>query len=162
MKRHNPDSICGAVNIVKMALTVEGAAQAIGKSTALIYKFSDASAVPNIHQCVSLDIAYEQQTGLPGPIMRAAKFKIAEAQAIQTEAYCLNENVLKLAEELGAFAREIRTAWADKRITPAEQAELLIGLFRIETVAHITRENVNALAEQSAPSKSPQYDWVRH
>lgn len=152
MKRHNPDTIHGAVGVIKAAISVEGAAQTIGKSTDLVYKFINADAVPNIHQCVALDTAYEQATGLPGPIMRAARLKIAAAQTPNAEAHCLNENIVALADELGAFSHTIREAWSDRRISPLEQAELKSGLYRIEMVAHATRQNIDAHCAPAEPS----------
>lgn len=151
MKTPNPDTICGAIGVVKAAISIELAATTIGKSTNLVHKFINADATPNIHQCVALDIAYERETGLPGPIMRAARLKIAAAQAPASEAHCLNENIVDLADELGAFSRTIRDAWSDRRISPLEQAELKSGLYRMEMAAQATRQNIDAHCNPAEP-----------
>jgi len=150
----NPDTIHGAIRVVKDAISIELCAETIGKSPALIYKFIRVQARPNIDQCVALDIAYEAATGLPGPIMRAARGKVSAAQSGQTDAHCLNEDIIELADELGAFARDSRKAWADKHLTPLEQAELLSALFRLEMVAHATRENINAHCGEPAGAQT--------
>ena len=153
MKKHNPDTIHGAIAVVKGALTAEGAAQEIGKSADLIYKFINADATPNVHQCIALDIAYEAHTGKPGPIMRAARLKVSDAKADRVEARCLNQNIGELADRLGAFSRTTLKAWADERITPLERAELLSDLYRLEVVAHATRENIDAHCDPVEPRR---------
>lgn len=151
MKRHNPDTIHGAIDVVKTALTAAGAAHAIGKSADLIYKFISADAVPNIHQCIALDIAYEAKTGNPGPVLRAAGLKVEAAKAPPTDPHCLNRNIAALADELGCFSRTTLKAWEDGKITPLERAELLSDLYRLELVAQATRNNIDAHCAPAQP-----------
>lgn len=123
--RH-PVTFAAAVTRIQGALGL-AAAQAVGKSESLVYKWAhpDHDAQPNLDQALKLDAAFVLATGDAAPILRVYLQRLEDATAGAAHAAeAPHARLMRVMAEAGEIAADLHKALADGRLAPHERAKL--------------------------------------
>lgn len=127
-KIRQPDSFAGAVTLIAVTIGFDEAAKAIGKSEALVRKFTDpdCDSLPSVEQALAMDAAYVAFTGQPGPLCLVYGDKLKELVGqLQHAAKPPKERLIDIHGEVGGIHAAVADALSDGKVTNTERARIV-------------------------------------
>lgn len=109
MKHRTPLSFEDALIKVLGAVTRQAAAEAVGKSSTMVYRWADpdSPSEPSVAECVALDLLYVEDGHGEPPIFTAYSRCLENAHVPHT-AMKASERLCDVMHELGDIANEVR------------------------------------------------------
>lgn len=111
MKHRSLRTFEHAITAVLGALTPDGAAEAVGKSASLCYKWGDmdSDVLPNLKQALAMDVAFVREGNGDAPIlgMYASLLEAATQETVAKPAGCLKDSVLHVHSRVGELSASV-------------------------------------------------------
>lgn len=158
MKLRQPHTIEDAVMRVLAAIGREAAAEAVGKSAAMVYRWADPddTCAPRLIDCLALDAAYVAAGHGEAPILAAYRDQVA---GIQSSHAAMNaaDRLCDVMHEVGDVAGEVRAS-LDPRgeggdgVTRREHARMSAEIAEAVAALQALQRDIDHAAGLTGPS----------